>query len=79
MEYAAFLIAVFAVCISVVWAIHLLGYIDSESFLMIVFISIAFACSAGEAGIRSNFIIATVYTLLSILNLYLYFNTKRGV
>lgn len=43
LEYAAFLIAVFAVCTSVVWMIHLLGYIDSESFLMIVFMSIAFA------------------------------------
>ena len=43
LEYAAFLIAVFAVCTSVVWAIHLLGYIDSESFLMIVFMSLAFA------------------------------------
>lgn len=43
LEYAAFLIAVFAVCTSVVWVIHLLGYIDSESFLMIVFMSIAFA------------------------------------
>lgn len=42
-------------------------------------LGVAFVCSAGEAGIRSNFIIATVYTLLSILNLYLYFNTKRGV
>lgn len=43
LKYAAFLIAVFAVCISVVWVIHLFGYIDSESFLMIVFISLAFA------------------------------------
>lgn len=43
LEYAAFLIAVFAVCTSVVWVIHLLGYIDSESFLMIAFMSIAFA------------------------------------
>ena len=43
LEYTAFLIAVFAVCISVVLAIHLLGYIDSESFLMIAFMSIAFA------------------------------------
>lgn len=43
LEYAAFLVVVFAVCTSVVWVIHLLGYIDSESFLMIVFISIAFA------------------------------------
>lgn len=42
-------------------------------------LGIAFAYSAGEEGIRSNFIIATVYTLLSILNSYLYFNTKRGV
>lgn len=41
-------------------------------------LGVAFACSAGEASIRSNFIIATVYTLLSIFNLYLYFNTKRG-
>lgn len=43
LEYAEFLVAVFAVCTSVVWVIHLLGYIDSESFLMIVFMSIAFA------------------------------------
>lgn len=42
-------------------------------------LGIAFACSAVEAGIRSNFIIVTVYILLSVLNLYLYFNTRRGV
>ena len=52
LEYAAFLIAVFAVCISVVWAIHLLGYIDSESFLMIVFMSLAFAFGIYLGGVH---------------------------
>ena len=39
-------------------------------------LGVAFACSAVEAGIRSNFIIATVYILLSVLNL-IYILTRK--
>lgn len=37
------------------------------------------ACSSVEQAHASNYIIAAIYALFSVLNLYLYFNTKRGV